>query len=336
MGSRTSAFTKETTLYKLISWGAWPALMTICVVIFAIGSANGVYILAFNIAYIFLALSLFFLERKMPFYDEWRRPDGQLLSDIGHTITSKGTVQVLLVFSGVIGLTELLKPVGEPAPYGIWPREWPFWLQVILGVYVAEFMLYWAHRLGHEVPFLWRFHAVHHSVERLWIINTGRFHFVDSALSITMSLALLALLGAPMEIVQWLSAITAFIGILTHCNVDLKFGPLSYVFNTPELHHWHHSMDLREGNKNYSENVMIWDQLFGTYVNPKDRPPPVTIGIEEYMPPKFWQQLLWPFLSIETRKRIIPQYLPPEERAAMVEAAEASPAVPLRSDRGAA
>ena len=310
MAQSSAPLENNGALYRLLSWTSWPALMTVCVAIFAYGHATGAYILAFNIAYVFLAHCLFQLERVMPFYAEWRRADGQLLSDIGHTITSKGTVQVLLVFSGIIGLTELMKPIGEPEPYGIWPRDWPFWLQVILGVYVGEFALYWAHRLSHEVPLFWRFHAVHHSVERLWIINTGRFHFVDSALSIVMGLTILAVCGAPLEVLQWLSAITAFIGILTHCNVDMKFGPLSYVFNTPELHHWHHSMDLREGNMNYGENVVIWDQLFGTYVNPKDRPPPVTIGIEEFMPPKFWQQLLWPFLSDEARRSIVTNQRP--------------------------
>lgn len=300
----------ETSFYKALSWVTWPALMIMCVTINAYGYAAGMPILFFNLAYLFLIVALFVLENKMPFEKEWQKPDGQNIASILHTLSSKGTVQLLLMFAGVIGLVELIKPLAEPLDYGIWPREWPVWAQVILGLYVAEFMLYWAHRAGHEVPFVWRFHAVHHSVTKLWLLNTGRFHFVDSLISILMGMGLLLALGAPLEVIQWLAAMTAFIGMLTHCNVDMKFGALSWVFNTPELHRWHHSMDLREGNRNYCENVMIWDHVFRTFVNPKDRRPPANIGMKDYMPPKFWQQILWPFLSVKTKQRIIPEFEP--------------------------
>src|SRR5678816_4677610 len=95
------------------------------------------------------------------------KPDGQTLANILHTLSSKGTSQLLLLFGGIIGLTELME---DPAPR-VWPRGWPPAAQVVLGVVVAEFPLYWAHRLGHEWPFLWRFHAVHHSVTKLWTVS---------------------------------------------------------------------------------------------------------------------------------------------------------------------
>jgi len=140
------------------------------------------------------------------------------------------------------------------------------------------------------------------SSPRLWILNTGRFHFVDSLKSILLGMTILLALGAPMEVVIWLSAVTAFIGMLTHCNVDMKFGPISWVFNTPELHRWHHSRDLNEANRNFSENVMLWDMLFGTWFNPARRPPE-NIGINEYMPPGFRAQLAWPFRAVRWRMR---------------------------------
>lgn len=251
-------------------------------------------VLFFNMAYAFLAASLFALERWAPFDPEWNRDDGQTLANIAHTLTSKGTVQTLVIFSAVIGVSAYLTPASEPG-YGVWPRHWPMAAQVALGVVAAEFGLYWGHRIAHEWPPLWRFHAIHHSVTRLWIINTGRFHFIDSLKSIVLGMSILLALGAPMEVFVWLSAITAFIGMMTHCNVDMRFGLLSWVFNTPGLHRWHHSRDIREGNKNYSENIMLWDHLFGTFFNPAGRRPPVDIGIAEYMPPGFLAQLAWPF-----------------------------------------
>lgn len=277
----------------IISWTAWPVIFGLCLLITGYGFAIDKPVIFFNLAYAFLAISLYTLERVMPHEPLWNKSDGQTFVNIAHTLSSKGTVQTLIVFSTVIGMTSYITPMAEPG-YGIWPREWPLWIQVILGVYVAEFGLYWAHRLGHEWMPLWYFHSIHHSVTRLWIINTGRFHFIDSLFSILMGMAVLFVLGAPMEVLTWLSAITAFIGMLTHCNIDMRFGPISWVFNTPGLHRWHHSRNIREGNKNYCENIMLWDMVFGTYFNPSDSRPPVNIGINEYMPPGFLGQLIWP------------------------------------------
>ncbi|PJB69023.1 MAG: sterol desaturase [Alphaproteobacteria bacterium CG_4_9_14_3_um_filter_47_13] len=276
-----------------LSRATWPGLMVICLLITGYGFVKEQPVLFFNLAYLFLALSLLALERFIPHEPQWNKGDGQTFANIAHTLLSKGTVQTLVIFSTVIGLAALVTPAAEQG-HGIWPREWPLWIQVIMGVTAAEFGLYWAHRIAHEWLPLWRFHAIHHSVTRLWIINTGRFHFIDSLASILFGMSILLLLGAPMEVLIWLSAITAFIGMLTHCNVEMRFGFLSWIFNTPGLHRWHHSRLLSEGNKNYGENLMIWDHIFGTYFNPKRRPP-VNIGINEYMPPGFLQQLAHPF-----------------------------------------
>jgi sterol desaturase/sphingolipid hydroxylase (fatty acid hydroxylase superfamily) len=296
----------STGLKYWISWVSWPGLFLICMLITFYGGTQDHLLLYFNFAYIFLMISLYFLERWMPHERKWEDPDGQTLASILHTLSSKGTVQGLFIFGGVIGLAELITPVTAQG-YSIWPRDWPMWTQVILGVVTAEFGLYWAHRAGHRVEFFWKFHSIHHSVTKLWFVNTGRFHFIDSLVSIVLGLVILLALGAPMEVVQWLSVITAFIGMLTHCNVEMRFGPLSYVFNTPELHRWHHSKELSEGDKNFGENVMLWDLLFFTFFN-EDRRPPADIGIKELMPPKFRHQIIWPFISVERKKRILPDY----------------------------
>ena len=260
--------------------------------------------LFFNLAYAFLIVSLYILEQKMPHERSWNEDDGQTWVNIAHTLTSKGTVQTLVAFSSAMGLALLVSPASELG-HGLWPRDWPLWIQAVTGVVVGEFGLYWAHRLAHEFYPLWRFHAVHHSVSRLWIINTGRFHFFDSLKSIILGMAVLLALGAPMEVLIWLSATTAFIGMMTHCNVEMRFGVLSWIFNTPELHRWHHSRKLIEGNRNYGENVMIWDHVFGSFINPERRPP-VNIGVSEYMPPGFLAQLAWPFRKWRRPKYYIP------------------------------
>ena len=278
----------------ILSWLAWPGLFALCLLVTGYGFGIGNPVLFFNIAYAFLAFSLFALERFMPFERTWNDDDGQTFANIAHTLSSKGTVQTIVIFSAAIGLASYITPASEPG-YSIWPRHWPMAAQVAMGVVAAEFGLYWAHRIAHEWLPLWRFHAIHHSVTRLWIINTGRFHFIDSLKSIVIGMSILLALGAPMEVFVWLSAITAFIGMMTHCNVEMRFGWLSWIFNTPGLHRWHHSRDIREGNMNYSENVKLWDILIGTFFNPAGRRPPSDIGIADYMPPGFLAQLAWPF-----------------------------------------
>jgi sterol desaturase/sphingolipid hydroxylase (fatty acid hydroxylase superfamily) len=107
-------------------------------------------------------------------------------------------------------------------------------------------------------------------------------------------MAVLLLLGAPKDVIVMVSAITAIVGILTHSNVHMRCGVLNLVFNTPELHRWHHSKVLAEGNRNYGENLVLFDQLFGTYFNPARRPP-ADIGINHPMPGTFSGQLAIPF-----------------------------------------
>ena len=239
-----------------------------------------------------LALTLFFLERWMPYERRWLKNDGQIWADLGHTLLSTVAAQ-----GGALALTMLglSRAFGLRPAAGFWPGDWPLAGQIAVGMVVAEFGLYWAHRIAHEKDWLWRFHAVHHSSTRLWFFNNSRFHFVDSLKSVLLSVPLLLLVGAPGEIVMWVSALTSFIGILTHCNVEMRFGPLNYVFNTPGLHRWHHSSDIREGNQNYGESLMLFDIIFGTFFNPSRRPP-ANIGIKEALPKTFLAQVLAPFV----------------------------------------
>ena len=277
---------------RWISYVLWPALMVTCIGITALGLGSANELLYFNAAYVLMALTLPLFEWKSPHESTWQQSDGQTFANIAHTLTSKGLLQGILFFSTYLGLANLVTPQSEPSN-GYWPRDWPLWTQACLGLVIAELPLYWAHRISHEWLPLWRFHAIHHSVTRLWILNTGRFHFVDSLLSVLAGAGLLIALGAPMEVLKWLGAITAFIGMLTHCNVQMRFGLLSFLFNTPELHRWHHSRRPEEGNTNYCQNIMLWDQVFGTYFRPPRRPP-ADIGIDEPMPAAFLQQLLHP------------------------------------------
>lgn len=279
-------------LRTLADYLLWPLILVAALLPTAWGIAHGHGALVFNITYLCLAVLLFFVERARPHEEKWLESDGQEAPDLAHTLFTKTMVQVIVVSLTNLGIS---KGVGGLQSGPLWPSHWPMICQVLLGLAIAEFGLYWAHRLAHEWMWLWRFHAVHHSSRKLWFFNTGRFHFIDTIKSMVFSAPLVALSGASGEVLVWGSAITAYIGILTHCNMRMKGGWLNYIFNTPCLHRWHHSMDLREGNKNYGENLMIWDLIFGTYFDDTNRRPPRDIGIKDAMPRGFFGQLAAPF-----------------------------------------
>lgn len=276
----------------LLDYLLWPLLLVAALIPTGIGIAAGHGKLAFNCTYFSFALVLFFLEKWRPHEREWLHSDGQELPDLAHTAFTKSFVQLTIVALGYMGL---IHSVGGADGTGIWPNDWPMWAQVVLALVIAEFGLYWAHRLAHEWMPLWHFHAVHHSVRKLWFFNTGRFHIIDTLKSMIFSGPLLALSGTPNDVVQWFGAITAYIGFLTHCNIRMRFGWLNYIFNTPELHRWHHSTDLREGDKNYGENLMLWDLIFRSFYNDPSRHRPDIIGIKSAMPRTFLDQLAMPF-----------------------------------------
>ncbi len=132
-------------------------------------------------------------------------------------------------------------------------------------------------------------------MRKLWLVNTGRFHFVDSFDSVLASLPFLLLSGISMDAIVWVSALTAYIGMLTHCNVDMRCGALSLVFNTPNLHRWHHAAETALGKHNYGENLMLWDHVLRTYYR-RDDAEVGAIGISEQMPGGFFGQLAAPFV----------------------------------------
>lgn len=275
---------------RLLSYLWWPTLFAAALSLVVLGMRGGHGVLAFNLTYLGLAVSIALLERAMPHQREWLVNDGQMGPDLAHTVLNKGLAQAIITFVAFMGIADRLAPTAS----GIWPAALPLPVQTALGLVIVEAGLYWKHRLGHEWRWLWRFHAVHHSVTRLWFFNTGRFHVVDTMTGLAVGMPVLLLLGAPRDVLLLVSAITAIVGMLTHCNVEMRCGVLNYVFNTPSLHRWHHSKVPEEGNRNYGENLMLFDQIFGTFYNPPRRPP-VDIGIRHDMPPTFLGQLKAPF-----------------------------------------
>ena len=236
------------------------------------------------------------LERFFPHHESWLGSQGDLKVDIGWAATN-GLVSRLgepFVLSGVVWLATL---VSEDFGAGWWPAGWPMLAQFFLALVLVEFVEYWAHRAMHEIDWLWRFHAVHHSAPRLYFLNAARFHPIDAFVVGTCKLFPVALLGASAEVMALITLWSAVHGAFQHSNLKLKLGPLNWVFSMAELHRWHHSPVTEEANHNYGGNLILWDIVFGTRFLPADREPPAAIGMETlpHFPQGFWWQLLSPF-----------------------------------------
>lgn len=241
--------------------------------------------------------SVAWLERRLPYRGEWNRPHADVRADAAHLfLTGPVSSQLGLAIAG--GLAVLASRwLADPFGFRLWPTAWPVGLQVILAIVLAEFGHYWFHRLSHESELVWRLHAVHHSAPRLYWLNATRFHPGDLiALTFCQSLPLL-LLGIPTRTFLIYAVVAGCYGQLQHCNIDVRTGPLRWIWSTPELHRWHHSTDPREGNTNYGAIVSLWDVVFGTLFWPAGRRFGGPVGVHGMpdFPPTYLGQLLAPF-----------------------------------------
>lgn len=169
----------------------------------------------------------------------------------------------------------------------------PIWLQVVVIILAADFVLYWEHRLYHEVGFLWPVHAVHHSVEHMDWLAGSRGHFIQVFSERALVMVPLYLLGPDKAALDIYVAIAALQAIYIHCNLDFTFGPLKYLIVTPQFHHWHHSSERPAIDTNYAAHLVIFDRLFGTYHMPGEHWP-ADYGTTKRLPRSFWGQLIYP------------------------------------------
>ena len=177
----------------------------------------------------------------------------------------------------------------------LWPDSWHMLLQVSLMVLIADFFRYWLHRLMHESPQLWKFHAVHHSPKKLYWLNVGRFHPIDKALQFLFDALPFIILGVHEDVLALYFVFYSINGFFQHCNIQLQLGPLNYLISGPQLHRWHHSRLSEEANSNYGNNIIVWDLVFGTYFFPKSRQVEELGLLNRDYPLDFLSQMQTPF-----------------------------------------
>ena len=174
---------------------------------------------------------------------------------------------------------------------GLWPHGRPIWVQAVLMILAVDFLRHWLHRAAHQSDTLWRLHAVHHSVEQLYWLNTARFHPIEKALQMCLDSLPFLLMGVDATVLALYYLAYASNGFFQHCNIRLRYGFLNYIVGSADTHRWHHSREPREANANYGNTVIVWDLLFGTWFLPSDREVDA-LGLKEAAYPKSFLGLM--------------------------------------------
>ena len=159
---------------------------------------------------------------------------------------------------------------------------------------MTEIAGYWAHRATHRVPWLWRFHAVHHSIAEMDWLAAGRLHPIDQVFTRACVILPLVVLGFGKATFGAYLLFATLWAIFIHANVRFTFGPLRWVVATPAYHHWHHTNDEGAIDHNFAGQIPLIDMVFGTFHLPKGRWPS-TYGIDDPIPTTYLGQLAWPF-----------------------------------------
>ncbi len=214
--------------------------------------------------------SVAWLERRMPHRREWRAYGGDVPTDLAYLVVVQAALPRVLAFLAAISLARWRDGSAFGAA-ALWPGQLPGGVQVLIMVLAADFLRYWFHVLSHHHPLFWRLHAVHHSSERLYWLNVGRFHPLEKSLQFLLDALPFIVLGVSAEVLALYFVFYALNGFFQHSNVDLRMGFLNYIISSAELHRWHHSRLPAESNSNYGNNLIVWDLVFGTRFFPAGR-----------------------------------------------------------------
>ncbi len=170
----------------------------------------------------------------------------------------------------------------------------PLWQQALVAFVLLDALQWCIHNALHRVPWLWQFHKVHHSIVELDWLGSLRFHWVEIVVYKSVQYLPLLALGVDGRALLAVAVVGTAIGHGNHSNVDVDFGMLRYLFNSPRMHAWHHvHPDAGPSNINFGVCLSVWDWLFGTAHLPSAAP--AAIGLAAPGVPRSWlAQQLWP------------------------------------------
>jgi sterol desaturase/sphingolipid hydroxylase (fatty acid hydroxylase superfamily) len=249
-----------------------------------------------------ISLFCFLLERVAP----WRREQkvfrkGFWQDVIWLVFNGHYLGLILAIFTGytIQAFNSFLYKLGVPVPESLaLLAGTPLWLQFIVFLILKDFIEWNIHRLLHNVPWLWEFHKLHHSIEELDWIGNFRFHWGEIVVYKTLSYLPLVVLGIDERIILVIGILWTLMLDITHANLALDWGPLRYIFNSPKMHVWHHDVELHgKGGQNFGQVLSIWDWIFRTAYWPRNEEMPQRFGFKnmETYPRGVLERFVYPF-----------------------------------------
>lgn len=233
------------------------------------------------------------IERLFPhrrdqrlFRPEWRE-------DLFYYLLSSMLVQVI-TYLALAPSTFVMARTGGLAGFRAGVAGQPWALQFLEVMVLTDLVQYWFHRAFHRVPFLWGFHAVHHSATSMDWLAGARMHFVEIILLRGVTSLPLMTLGFAPSVMQAYIGFVYVYASLVHANLRGEFAWLGRVLVTPRFHHWHHAIEPEAVDKNFAIHFPLLDRLFGTHLLPPGAWPS-GYGVPERVPHGYRAQAWYPF-----------------------------------------
>jgi sterol desaturase/sphingolipid hydroxylase (fatty acid hydroxylase superfamily) len=224
------------------------------------------------------------------------RPQQKILrngwpTDLLHVLVSGALIKIGI--SALLALSILASPQLVPSTVRATVAGQPTWLALVEILLLADLGFYLVHRAFHKVPWLWRFHAVHHSIEEMDWLAAHRVHPVDQILTKSASLVPVFAIGFSEVAIGITALIYHWQSLLSHANLRFPCGALGWLVASPEFHHWHHANQREAFDKNFSGQLPLWDMVFGTLHMPRGRMPD-RYGTDDPVPLTYLAQLAYP------------------------------------------
>lgn len=234
------------------------------------------------------------IERIFPHRDEQRLFRIEWREDLFYYLISSMMVQAF-TFLALAPQAYVNAHTGGWEGFRLWVANLPWIVQFLAVIVLSDLFQYWYHRLFHTVPFLWGFHAVHHSAKAMDWLAGARMHFVEIVLLRGVTSLPLFTLGFSPSVMQAYIGFVYVYSSLLHANLRGDFDRLGHWVATPRFHHWHHGLEQEAVDVNFAIHLPLLDKLFGTFHLPEGRWPK-DYGVPEKVPNGYWAQLKYPFV----------------------------------------
>ncbi len=255
---------------KLMVWALYPLTIVAVFIAFVVLQLCTSMVVSAYVAVVLGALVISIAEWLMPVRGQWHPSMFDAGNDVTYMVVGQIALERLLTLGSLFVVAWLAGAATWSFP-GWWPYQWPLWVQAVVVLVLGDFVRYWLHRAFHYVSWMWRLHAVHHSPQRLYWLNVGRFHPFEQAMQFVVDALPFIILGVGEEVLSIYFVFYAVNGFFQHSNCDVRLGLLNWVIAGPELHRWHHSLIPEESNNNFGNNLIVWDNCFGTRYFPRDQ-----------------------------------------------------------------